>query len=337
MANLLLHLNYAEEVLYPFIALYQTGYIHQLCATFKTNKKKCSQTILEILAHFYKCIPVTNNEKNTNIILKPLSNDIQQVINQHNQQTIDFYRKYIETYSYYYLQDQYTNELNLLPFIKQQISPIVNDLPNLKDDQFIHSLLGTIYQQPGVNENDSGACKNDAGANNDQQQEEEEGKEKDITASCQMNPFVKLSNNQVYNFNQCQSIEQIKDLCHKNSLLFDTNNTPAQSIENLICQPIQMNSYILNFYEHGHLHLLIKENHLKKSDVWNIINDWCMFLSDLNDALEQLIINTSPTPIYTIDPRTNRKRRTGHHSSDICKAFYYLATELKAIHRASTH
>ena len=62
-----------------------------------------------------------------------------------------------------------------------------------------------------------------------------------------------------------------------------------------------------------------------------------MFLSDLNDALEQLIINTSPTPIYTIDPRTNRKRRIGHHSSDICKAFYYLATELKAIHRASLH
>ena len=39
MANLLLHLNYAEEVLYPFIALYQTGYIHQLCATLKQIKK----------------------------------------------------------------------------------------------------------------------------------------------------------------------------------------------------------------------------------------------------------------------------------------------------------
>ena len=34
----------------------------------------------------------------------------------------------------------------------------------------------------------------------------------------------------------------------------------------------------IKFREHGHLHLLIKENHLKKSDARNIINDWYVFI-----------------------------------------------------------
>lgn len=120
-AGLVSHLYFTENSSFAFHALLKEGYFHELCAKIDKNEKTTLETMMLVMAHLFNRIPCRQSDEeyketvvkpsSSIVFLPPLPKKAAEILRSHNQQTLDVYRTYVET------------------FVEQHVSSTDNKLP----------------------------------------------------------------------------------------------------------------------------------------------------------------------------------------------------------------
>jgi ATP-dependent RNA helicase DDX60 len=107
-AGLVSHLYFTENSSFAFHALLKEGYFHELCAGINTNEKATLETLMLVMAHLFSRIPCRRSDEEYKAsVVKPSSSIVflpampqkaANILRAHNQQTLDVYRTYVETF-----------------------------------------------------------------------------------------------------------------------------------------------------------------------------------------------------------------------------------------------
>ena len=107
-AGLVSHLYFTENSSFAFHALLKEGYFHELCASIDRNEKATLETLMLVMAHLFNriyCRQADAEYRET--VVKPSSSIVflpampkaaANILRQHNQQTLDVYRTYVDTF-----------------------------------------------------------------------------------------------------------------------------------------------------------------------------------------------------------------------------------------------
>ncbi|KAF2770464.1 P-loop containing nucleoside triphosphate hydrolase protein [Teratosphaeria nubilosa] len=108
-AGLVSHLYFTENSSFGFHALLKEGYFHELCANHTKNEKDTLQTLMLVFAHTFQRIPCKRSDleyrqkvvrpSSSIVFLPPLPKKAANILRQHNQETLDVFRTYVETFA----------------------------------------------------------------------------------------------------------------------------------------------------------------------------------------------------------------------------------------------
>ena len=107
-AGLVSHLYFTENSSFAFHALLKEGYFHELCASITTNEKDTVEKLMLVMSHLFNRIQCKQADEeyrkkvvkpsSSIVFLPPLPEKASKILIQHNQQTLDIYRAYVETF-----------------------------------------------------------------------------------------------------------------------------------------------------------------------------------------------------------------------------------------------
>lgn len=107
-AGLVSHLYFTENSAFAFHALLKEGYFHELCAGIKTNEKDTLETLMLVMAHLFSRIPCRQSDmeyrekivkpSSSIVFLPPMPPKASQILRQHNQETLQVFKTYVETF-----------------------------------------------------------------------------------------------------------------------------------------------------------------------------------------------------------------------------------------------
>ncbi|GAB7364637.1 hypothetical protein MBLNU230_g5440t1 [Neophaeotheca triangularis] len=169
-AGLVSHLYFTENSSFAFHALLKEGYLHELCANIDKDEKNTLENLMLVMAHLFNRIYCRQADEeyrqkvvkpsSSIVFLPPLPEKAAKILQDHNQQTLDVFRTYVETFVQQHIKEPDTklpltgmragsedqtaasNTLNSLPAVKTR-SPFVA-LSGAGDTfDSIHSLCST--------------------------------------------------------------------------------------------------------------------------------------------------------------------------------------------------
>lgn len=107
-AGLVSHLYFTENSSFAFHALLKEGYFHELCSNINKNEKSTVDTLMLVMAHLFNRIPCRQADQeyrekvvkpsSSVVFLPPLPEKAADILRDHNQQTLDVYKTYVETF-----------------------------------------------------------------------------------------------------------------------------------------------------------------------------------------------------------------------------------------------
>lgn len=107
-AGLVSHLYFTENSSFAFHALLKEGYFHELCADINKNEKDTTETLMLVMSHLFQRIQCRQADEeyrqkvvkpsSSIVFMPPLPEKAAKILIQHNQQTLDIYRDYVETF-----------------------------------------------------------------------------------------------------------------------------------------------------------------------------------------------------------------------------------------------
>ncbi|KAM0695476.1 hypothetical protein Q7P36_005835 [Cladosporium allicinum] len=107
-AGLVSHLYFTENSSFAFHALLKEGYFHELCSNVNKNEKDTVETLMLVMAHLFNRIPCRQSDpeyrekvvkpSSSLVFLPPMPERATQILRDHNQETLDVYKTYVETY-----------------------------------------------------------------------------------------------------------------------------------------------------------------------------------------------------------------------------------------------
>lgn len=107
-AGLISHLYFTENSSFAFHALLKEGYFHELCSNINKNEKDTVETLMLVMAHLFNRIPCRQSDpeyrenvvkpSSSLVFLPPLPEKATQILHDHNQETLDVFKTYVETY-----------------------------------------------------------------------------------------------------------------------------------------------------------------------------------------------------------------------------------------------
>ncbi|KAK6440119.1 hypothetical protein LTR95_003663 [Oleoguttula sp. CCFEE 5521] len=106
-AGLVSHLYFTENSSFAFHALLKEGYFHELCANINKQEKATTETLMLIMAHLFQRIPCRQADQeyrekmkraSSIIFLPPLPKKAAHILREHNRQTLDIFKTYVETF-----------------------------------------------------------------------------------------------------------------------------------------------------------------------------------------------------------------------------------------------
>lgn len=107
-AGLVSHLYFTENSSFAFHALLKEGYFHELCANIGSQERDTVETLMLVMAHLFNRIPCRQADQeyrekvvkpsSSIVFLPPLPQKASQILSQHNRQTLDVYKTYVETF-----------------------------------------------------------------------------------------------------------------------------------------------------------------------------------------------------------------------------------------------
>ncbi|MBE3043376.1 hypothetical protein IMZ48_12560, partial [Candidatus Bathyarchaeota archaeon] len=103
------HLYFTENSVFGFHALLRQGYFYELCRDIRTKPKEVLQDLVLVLSHLFCRLPVRNyqdknfldnvvNRSSSMIILPPLPEKAEKVLRNNNDETLNIFTKYVDTY-----------------------------------------------------------------------------------------------------------------------------------------------------------------------------------------------------------------------------------------------
>ena len=143
-AGLVSHLYFTENSSFAFHALLKEGYFHELCATIDTKQKDTLESLMLVMAHLFHRVycrqadeeyRVTVVKPSSSIVfLPPMPKKAAKILREHNQQTLDVYRTYVETF----VDQHITTDDRQLPLTGMKIGAEAS-----VDEDAVHSLPAT--------------------------------------------------------------------------------------------------------------------------------------------------------------------------------------------------
>jgi hypothetical protein len=107
-AGLVSHLYFTENSSFAFHALLKEGYFHELCSNVNKSEKDTVETLMLVMAHLFNRIPCRQADpefrekvvkpSSSLVFLPPMPEKATQILRDHNQQTLDVYKTYVETF-----------------------------------------------------------------------------------------------------------------------------------------------------------------------------------------------------------------------------------------------
>lgn len=120
-AGLVSHLYFTENSSFAFHCLLKEGFFHELCSGITTNEKDTVERLMLVMAHLFNRIQCRQADEeyrqkvvkpsSSIVFLPPLPDKASKILVQHNQQTLDIYRAYVETF----VDQHISEEDNVLP------------------------------------------------------------------------------------------------------------------------------------------------------------------------------------------------------------------------------
>lgn len=114
-AGLVSHLYFTENSSFAFHALLKEGYFHELCANVTKNEKDTLETLMMILSHLFSRIECRQADKeyrekvvkpsSSMVFLPPMPESASKILIEHNKQTLEVYRAYVETFVDQHIKD----------------------------------------------------------------------------------------------------------------------------------------------------------------------------------------------------------------------------------------
>lgn len=107
-AGLVSHLYYTENSSFAFHALLKEGFFHETCARINTNEKDTLETLMLVMSHLFnralcRQADAEYREKvvkpsSSLVFLPPMPKAASKILHDHNKQTLDVYKAYVETF-----------------------------------------------------------------------------------------------------------------------------------------------------------------------------------------------------------------------------------------------
>ncbi|WPH03167.1 Hypothetical protein R9X50_00604300 [Acrodontium crateriforme] len=107
-AGMVSHLYFTENSSFAFHALLKEGYFHDLCADINKSEKKTLETLMLVMAHLFGRIQCRQADQefrdkvakpsSSLVFLPPMPKKAAAIMRQHNKETLDVYRTYVETF-----------------------------------------------------------------------------------------------------------------------------------------------------------------------------------------------------------------------------------------------
>ena len=126
-AGLVSHLYFTENSSFAFHALLKEGYFHELCGSINNSEKNTLETLMLVMAHLFNRIPCRQADEeykakivkpsSSIVFLPPLPKKAASILRSHNQQTLDVYRTYVETF----VEQHVTSTDNKLPLTSVEV------------------------------------------------------------------------------------------------------------------------------------------------------------------------------------------------------------------------
>ena len=126
-AGLVSHLYFTENSSFAFHALLKEGYFHELCGLIDKSEKTTLETLMLVMAHLFNRIPCRQADEeykakivkpsSSIVFLPPLPKKAANILRSHNQQTLDVYRTYVETF----VEQHVTSTDNKLPLTNVEV------------------------------------------------------------------------------------------------------------------------------------------------------------------------------------------------------------------------
>ena len=120
-AGLVNHLYFTENSSFAFHALLKEGYFHELCASIDKHENDTLEAMMLVMAHLFSRIPCRQADEeykakvvkpsSSIVFLPPLPSKAVEILREHNQQTLDVFRTYVETF----VEQHVTSTDNKLP------------------------------------------------------------------------------------------------------------------------------------------------------------------------------------------------------------------------------
>lgn len=107
-AGLVSHLYFTENSSFAFHALLKEGYFHELCSNINKSERDTVETLMLVMAHLFNRIPCRQADpefrekvvkpSSSLVFLPPLPEKATQILRDHNQQTLDVFKTYVQTF-----------------------------------------------------------------------------------------------------------------------------------------------------------------------------------------------------------------------------------------------
>lgn len=238
-----------------------------------SQRMDVARKLLSVLAHFFVRVPypahVTRDmlglATQGQLILDPLSDEVNMIIDQHNQQTFNAYSNYLRVFARTQLEDNNTIDIDTannkpieslnqlpvsgltVPINTQHTTPITNtpvsqyDLPD-----------NTLLSQLQSNKIHTHA----------------------------RSPFVALSGHED-TFHSLRSFSSTV----RNGIYISDDMIPAVQSHDIRGRTMKLNSYVVDYFKHQSFSTLLKENNLKSGYAWSLLKDWDSLLHNLSIAV----------------------------------------------------
>lgn len=265
-SGLVSHLYYTENSSMAFHSLLKEGYFHRLCANIEAQEISTLETLMLVMSHLFGrvyCRQADEEYKETvvkpsssMVFLPPLPKDAAAVLRQHAESTLQVFKTYVATFV-----DQHVQQADdILP------------LTNVK--------AGAVAQAgtPANVKDEDNDLADDWDAD---EKEEKTSSVEDMLCNVAL-PATKIRSQFVSLSGHGDAFTSISDLCRtaRSGVFLEESVIPhVGSYPEELDSPL--NAYLLDFFKHGDVKTLERANHIRKGDVWFLLNEFSMVLATI--------------------------------------------------------
>ncbi|GJC89533.1 putative helicase C694.02 [Colletotrichum liriopes] len=252
-SGLISHLYFTENAVFALHSLLMKGYLHKLCKNINRAGKQRTVllTLMTVLCHLFCRIPCTkyrNQEwlekvvhRSPSIVLLPaLPPKAAHILKDHNEETLEIFRTYVQTFVDQHLSHTPDDEL---PFTKRRVGPT--------QSEFVDTAAANISFLP---------------------------------PTVIRSPFSALSG-------FTDNFDTIHELCEtvRAGVFLDESAIPYIPVYPHETNNVPWNAYIYDFFKHGDLEALVRDNGIKRGDVWFRLKDFSLILATIVTSLENFL------------------------------------------------